>query len=130
MAVGWTSATDLVIDGLEDLHKHLTKLRKQLEFDLKNLGAQSIGKQNLRLSNTTLFRIPEIPASKTIKKLTGISVSTGSACHSGNNEPSHVALALGYSKKEAQECIRISMGHETTIKEVGQVARLLSLKTE
>ncbi|MFN5317537.1 MAG: cysteine desulfurase family protein [Bacteroidia bacterium] len=129
-AVGLASAIELAISELEDSHKHLTQLRNQLEFDLQNLGAQIIGKQNLRLSNTTFFRIPEIPASKTIKKLTGISVSTGSACHSGNNEPSHVALALGYSKKEAQECIRISMGHETTIKEVGQVARLLSLKTE
>jgi len=124
------AAAELAASELASSHKRYIRLRDQLEFDLQNLGGHIIGKQNLRLSNTTFFRFPDIPASTIIKKLAGISVSTGSACHSGTDEPSHVALALGYSKKQAQECIRISMGHETTIKEVGQVARLLSLKTE
>jgi cysteine desulfurase len=128
--VGLAAAADLAIRELEDSQKLLGQFKHQLEFDLQKLGAQIVGKENKRLCNTSFFRIPDVPASETIKKLTGVSVSTGSACNSMANEPSHVALALGYSKKEAQECIRISMGHSTTQKEVRHIAQLLSLKTE
>ena len=46
--------------------------------------------------------------------LAGFAVSTGSACHSGNLEPSRIMLALGRTEKEALGTIRISMGRGTT----------------
>ena len=42
--------------------------------------------------------------------LKGICVSTGSACHSGNDEPSHVLLAIGLTEQQAKSTIRISYG--------------------
>ena len=44
--------------------------------------------------------------------LRGIYVSTGSACSTGDPEPSHVLLAMGLSPKEAQGSIRISLGKD------------------
>lgn len=129
-AVGLVVAAELAASELDHCQVRLKSLRTELELDLQKLGAHIVGMQNQRLCNTTFFRIPGHTAAKTIKKLTGISVSTGSACHSGTDEPSHVALSIGFSKKQAQEFIRISMGHGTTQKEVGQLAQLLSLKTE
>lgn len=53
----------------------------------------------------------------------GISVSTGSACTSGNLEPSHVLTAMGVSRKSAYSAIRFSLSHENTIAEVHTIIR-------
>ena len=53
----------------------------------------------------------------------GISVSTGSACTSGDLEPSHVLTAMGVSRKSAYSAIRFSLSHENTIDEVHTIIR-------
>jgi len=53
--------------------------------------------------------------------LKGICVSTGSACTSGKDEPSHVLMALGLSEKQAKSAIRISYGRYNTMQEVESV---------
>lgn len=40
----------------------------------------------------------------------GICVSTGAACSSGSQEPSAVLRAMGYTRKEAQSSLRVSLG--------------------
>jgi cysteine desulfurase len=40
----------------------------------------------------------------------GVGASSGSACSSGSLEPSHVLMAMGYSKAEASEGLRFSFG--------------------
>jgi cysteine desulfurase len=45
--------------------------------------------------------------------LRGICVSTGSACHSGAREPSHVLCALGIDRHYALGSIRFSFGRES-----------------
>ena len=47
-----------------------------------------------------------------------ICVSTSSACSSGNDEPSHVLMALGLSEQQAKSAIRISYGRYNNIDEV------------
>lgn len=50
--------------------------------------------------------------------LSGISVSSGSACSSGSLEPSHVLLALGLPEELAHGSIRFSFGKHNTMEEV------------
>ncbi|HXR97018.1 MAG TPA: cysteine desulfurase family protein [Terriglobales bacterium] len=50
--------------------------------------------------------------------LRGFCVSTGAACSSGVIEPSHVLLAMGYSKARARGCVRFSLGRRNTAEEV------------
>lgn len=49
--------------------------------------------------------------------LKGICVSTSSACSSGNDEPSHVLLALGMNEQQAKSSLRLSYGRYNTIDE-------------
>jgi len=44
----------------------------------------------------------------------GIAASTGSACSSGKEQPSHVLLAMGVPELETDRMIRFSSGWETT----------------
>ena len=48
----------------------------------------------------------------------GICVSTGSACASGSNNPSHVLLAIGRNSTQAKSSIRISLAYYATIEEI------------
>lgn len=52
----------------------------------------------------------------------GICVSTSSACNSGENEPSHVLIALGLNEKQATSAIRISYGRFNIAEEAKIVA--------
>lgn len=50
--------------------------------------------------------------------LAGIAVSAGSACHSGQTQPSSTLLAMGYDADTAKAGIRITLGHQTTAEDI------------
>ena len=61
----------------------------------------------------TMF--PSIDASALLQRLQpDLAASTGSACTSGQPEPSHVLLAMGLSTREAESSVRFSVGRFTT----------------
>lgn len=55
----------------------------------------------------------------------GICVSAGSACSSNKPAPSHVLSAQGYSKKEIEETIRVSLASYNTIDEINAFCDIL-----
>jgi len=57
--------------------------------------------------------------------LEGIAASTGSACASGDPEPSPVLLAMGYAPDEALSALRLSLGRASTEAEVDEAARVV-----
>jgi cysteine desulfurase len=52
----------------------------------------------------------------------GFAVAAGSACASGDSEPSHVLLAQGMTADQARSVIRVSLGIDTTEAEVDAFA--------
>jgi cysteine desulfurase len=80
-------------------------------------GAQIVGAGQERLWNTVSALMPEGDAKhRWVVKLdkAGFAVSTGSACASGKETPSHVLAAMGYTPAEASRALRFSSGWETT----------------
>jgi cysteine desulfurase len=55
-----------------------------------------------------------------------ISVSNGAACSSGSQAPSHVLTAMGMKETLAQASLRISLGIDTTLKEIDHFCEKLS----
>jgi cysteine desulfurase len=72
--------------------------------------------------NTCMLSIPGIEGEALLMKLdsVGICVSTGSACTTGQKEPSHVLWAMGVPLELARGSIRISLGRETTAEEISR----------
>lgn len=85
------------------------------------------GHPERRLPNNASFRFPHIEGEPLLLNLDmrGICASSGSACATGSIEPSHVLLAMGYSRAEAHGALRLTLGRETTESEVDAVIAAL-----
>lgn len=55
----------------------------------------------------------------------GICASAGSACTTGNTDPSHVLKAIGLDEKEANASLRLTLNEETTKKELDYVIEVM-----
>lgn len=96
----------------------LKKLRDYFETEVKaqipNVSV-TCEKSN-RLANTSSLVITGVDGETLLVSLDlkGYAVSTGAACSSGNPEPSPVLLAVGLTRQEAQNSLRVSLGWTTT----------------
>lgn len=54
-----------------------------------------------------------------------ICVSTGSACAASSSEPSHVLLAIGVPRKDANGSVRITISEENTMEEIDHAVDVL-----
>ena len=81
-------------------------------------GVAIVGERSERLWNTVSALMPPSVDCRRrwVVKLDrlGFAVSTGSACASGKEQPSHVLAAMGYRPDESDRMLRFSSGWETT----------------
>jgi len=108
--------TPLLLGG-----KHLLRKVWRDNFEAQFLrampGATILGHNQPRLWNTVSALMPEGDRkSQWVIRLdkAGFAVSTGSACTTGKEEPSHVLSAMGYKAAQAVRSVRFSAGWETT----------------
>lgn len=57
--------------------------------------------------------------------LAGIAASSGSACTAGSLDPSHVLMAIGRTRAQAQASVRFTLGVENSMAEVDEVLEVL-----
>jgi cysteine desulfurase len=81
-----------------------------------------------RLPNNASFCIPGTDGESLIiaLDLEGFAVSSGSACTSGETEPSQVLLALGLDRELAKGSLRVTVGRSTTEEHVDRFVDALS----
>jgi cysteine desulfurase len=99
----------------------LLKLTNQLIAFIDSVdGAHFRGSRSRRLSNTVAFTVAGCESATLLAglDLEGICASSGSACAAGSLTPSHVMVAIGVDKAEANSLVRFSLGRESTMEEV------------
>lgn len=80
-----------------------------------------------RLAGNLHISIPGIPNSAVIARIRHqLAISTGSACSSGVEAPSHVLQALKLPEETIDGALRIGVGKFTTGEEIEQASRLLA----
>lgn len=72
------------------------------------------------------IRFDQMDSETLLKQLPELAISTGSACNSVDPEPSHVLMAMGLSRVQANHSVRISLGRFSTVAEINAVVDYLT----
>ena len=71
-----------------------------------------------RLPNTSSLRFEDVRTSQLLPVMRGVAASTGAACQTQTQEPSHVLTAMGLTPDQSFATVRFSLGRPTTEAEV------------
>ncbi|MDP3371915.1 MAG: cysteine desulfurase family protein [Candidatus Paracaedibacteraceae bacterium] len=100
----------------------IEQLRLIMENELSTYcpNLHIMGKNTIRLPNTTCITMPGLKAETQVIRfdLESIAVSSGSACSSGKVKKSHVLEAMGTSKDVMDTAIRVSLSQNTTDQDI------------
>ncbi len=115
-------AIENIYVNYDEYNRHLQNLRdfyiEQIEQKIPN--AKLNGDRNNRLPGNANFSFPNVNAQQLLLELDkrGICASAGSACSTGNPEPSHVLIAVGLNRNLADGTLRTTFGKSNTKQEV------------
>lgn len=126
--VGMATALEKNCANIEKTAKHLHELETHLISILQSCDIEYVrnGSINRTPGNISLsFKNANGEGILHRMDLMGICVSTGSACDSKNTQVSHVLQAITLDDVYAKGTIRISLGPNNTIEEVGKIATCL-----
>lgn len=127
--VGTATALRMVAEGRESNSQHCQRLRDRL---IKGILSQIKdtrlnGHRTLRLPNNVNISFQYIEGESILLNLDllGIAASSGSACASEAEEPSHVLIALGLPPEVAYGSLRFSLGSANSEKDIDYVLSVL-----
>jgi cysteine desulfurase NifS len=126
--VGMGHAADLAGLAL-DRRQAISELRDRLEERIREVLPDSRlnGSRDQRLPNTLNLTLPGLRGESLVIAMDqkGVALSSGSACMSGEAEPSHTLLAMGLSEEEAHCSVRLSLSRDTTEEEIDSTVQAL-----
>lgn len=134
LIVGMAKALEIAIRDMDENNIRISSLRDafvkrvldEIPFSYLNGGVEHRLPNNANIS----FEYIEGESILINLDLSGIAVSSGSACSSGSLEPSHVILALGVKEELAHSSIRFSLGKDTTKEEMDYTFDVLKASVE
>lgn len=120
--VGSAKALDLAQQGQKDrLEQYLPLRDRIIDQILADIpSAKLTGHPVHRLPNHTSFIFEGVDGNTLLMMLdaAGYACSSGSACKTGDPEPSEVLLALGFPREWALGSLRVTFGQQTIIEEI------------
>ncbi|MFA5083857.1 MAG: cysteine desulfurase family protein, partial [Candidatus Paceibacterota bacterium] len=126
---GLAKALELAQKNRKEEARRLEKLSRNLtERILKTIPKTFLnGHPEKRLPNNVNITILDIEGEALLLHLDqyGICASTGSACHSQTLQPSHVLQAIGLPREIIHGSLRLTLGKETTKKDLDYVMKVL-----
>ncbi len=132
--VGLGKACELAAQHIGEESTVVRALRDELEAGLlaRIPGALVNGDRVNRLPNTTSLAFPGVESEAMLLLLDqrGICCSAGSACTTGQHEPSHVLRAMGFDDTRARCSLRFSLGRFNTRAEVARALEIIPAVAE
>ncbi|TIM30552.1 MAG: cysteine desulfurase [Mesorhizobium sp.] len=132
LCVGFGTACALAGAEIAQESVRVARLRDRLRSRLLAIaGAVENGDGQARLPGNLNLRFEDVDGEALVLRLQDeVSLSTGSACTARILEPSHVLLAIGLSRQQAETAVRIGLGHGTTTNEVDKAADAIERAVE
>ena len=126
-AVGFAAAFGRAVKNREEETGRLRLLRDAFYSAVKACdGVRPVGASDFsrRHPGNLCLRVEGVTAEQLIVALDmrGVAVSAGSACSARQSEPDGALMALGMTRQEARECVRISFGKDTFPSDVEEAA--------
>jgi len=129
LIVGLARAFKMSEDKKKKESERLTKIRDYfISTVVKKIeGAKLNGDAKLRLPNNANIYFPGVSGEQLVIELDvrGIAASTGSACSSREEAPSHVLRAMYNDKKRADSSVRFTFGRDTVKKDIDDTIKIL-----
>ena len=120
--VGLGKAIELIYDEFGQYNKKLRDLRDYYfsEVEKKIPDIKINGDRENRLPGNANVSFKGVNAQKLLFSLDelGICASAGSACSTGDSEPSHVLTSIGLSKELSSSTLRTSFGYSNTKEDI------------
>ena len=127
--VGMAKALQIAEQGRKEHTRHYAKLRDAfIEGVLSQIdNVELTGHPENRLPNNASFAFQNVDGNALLMHLdmAGIAASSGSACKTGDPEPSDVLTAMGYEREWALGGLRLTVGRNTTQEHVERVLDVL-----
>ncbi|MCL4274628.1 MAG: cysteine desulfurase [Anaerolineales bacterium] len=127
--VGFAEALSLAAQERETRTAHAKPMRDHIIGTvLESIpDSQLTGHPENRLPNHASFVFKDVDGNLLLQLLdsAGFACSSGSACKTGNPEPSEVITALGYPREWALGSLRITLGKDTTAEQVDSFLKTL-----
>lgn len=127
-AAGMARAMELLVAERDATVAHVTGLRDRIVAVATAVdGVELTGHPRDRLPNHASFVVRDAEGEAIVMRLDldGFCASTGSACHSGSTEASHVLTAMGFPHDEARGALRLSVGRTTGAADVDRLLERL-----
>jgi cysteine desulfurase len=132
--MGLATALKLAQESRESENARVSRLRDELVTGVLERvpDVRLTGHPTQRLSNSASFAFKGVEGESIMLALDleGICVSTGSACTTGEAEPSFVLKAMGLPREWAIGSVRMTLGHATTKAEIDHVLSVLPAVVE
>jgi cysteine desulfurase len=120
--VGFAEALRLAVEERDERVLHVKPLRDRIIGTVLEEISNSrlTGHPELRLPNHASFALKDVDGNLLLQMLdaAGFACSSGSACKTGNPEPSEVVTAIGLSREWGLGSLRVTLGSGTTPEQV------------
>jgi cysteine desulfurase len=135
--IGMAKALEIVTAELNQVSDRIRRLSDLLKSEIQKVVCPRVlfhGDESSSHPGIVNLYVPGMDGEKTLLLLDvkGFACSGGAACSSKNSDVSHVLIALGASKEEAKNSLRISIGAYNTEEEITSFVSAFSaiLRTE
>lgn len=129
---GLAKAFELAQEGRQERKENYISLRDRVISQITTSipSSRITGHPEHRLPNHASFVFQGVNGNTLLMMLdaAGFACSSGSACKTGDPEPSDILLAMGFSEDWALGSLRVTLGQSTTIEEIDSFLEVLPKK--